>query len=185
MKKTLLIALCSLAVLFAACKKEDQPEQPDPTPADYTAKYVGNYIGQFTLNIVSITMNNQQQQNSAIPPVQIDSVKMDITKGTEANTVTATVTVDNKSHQTTGTVTDEKAHFEAVQVIIDETSQLNTPYIFDLDLILDGTKVASDSLNVVGTFSGNGKATFPTPQGMQEQIIDEVSGTLSGKLVKQ
>ena len=48
MKKTLIIALCSLAVMFAACKKPVEPT------VDYTSNYVGNYIGQFTLSITSM-----------------------------------------------------------------------------------------------------------------------------------
>ena len=80
MKKGIIIALCSLAVLFAACTK---PE-PEPEPVDYAPNYVGNYLGQFSLTITS--MNNQPQSNMTFP---IANVGMDITKGVEANTVTA------------------------------------------------------------------------------------------------
>ena len=74
MKKTLIIALSCLVVLFAACKKKPV----EPTPVDYTANYVGNYMGQFTLTITS--MNNSAVSNMSFP---IDSIKMDIAKGTE------------------------------------------------------------------------------------------------------
>ena len=174
MKKTLLIALCSLAVLFTACKK---PVEPTPEPVDYTANYIGNYLGQFTLTITS--MNNQQQTGMAFP---IDGIGMDITKGVEDNAITATVTVDNESHQSNGTASANKADFEAINIVIDKPDQ---NYYFNLNLKMEGTKAESDTLNIVGTFMGDGKASFPTPQGMQELILDEVSGTLNGKLVKQ
>ena len=145
MKKTLIIALSCLVVLFAACKKKPV----EPTPVDYTANYVGNYIGQFTLS-----------------------------KGTETNAITATVTVDNESHQTTGTATADKADFGTVHLVIDKPDQ---HYSFNLDLKMEGSKAASDTLNIVGSFTGKGAAEIMG----QEQIFDEVSGTLNGKLLKQ
>ena len=173
MKKTLVIALSCLVVLFAACKK---PVEPTPEPVDYAPNYVGNYIGQFTLTITS--MNNQAQSGLSFP---IDNISMDIAKGEKANAITAMVTVGNESHYTNGTATAEKADFEAVHLVIDETHQISNPYIFNLDLLMEGTKATSDSLFIVGTFSGDGSATFMG----QEQIFNEVSGTISGKLAKQ
>ena len=173
MKKALFIALGCLAVLFAACKK---PVEPTPEPIDYTPNYVGNYIGQFTLTITS--MNNQPQASLSFP---IDSIGMNITKGEEANIITAMVTVENESHYTNGTATAEKADFETVHLVIDETHQVMNPYIFNLDLLMEGTKATSDTLNIAGSFSGDGSATIMG----QEQVFNEISGTLSGKLVKQ
>jgi hypothetical protein len=169
MKKTLIIALSCLVVLFAACKKKPV----EPTPVDYTANYVGNYMGQFTLTITS--MNNSAVSNMSFP---IDSIKMDIAKGTETNAITATVTVDNESHQTTGTATADKADFGTVHLVIDKPDQ---HYSFNLDLKMEGSKAASDTLNIVGSFTGKGTAEIMG----QEQIFDEVSGTLNGKLLKQ
>jgi hypothetical protein len=169
MKKTLIIALSCLVVLFAACKKKPV----EPTPVDYTANYVGNYMGQFTLTITS--MNNSAVSNMSFP---IDSIKMDIAKGTEANAITATVTVDNESHQTSGTATADKADFGTVHLVIDKPDQ---HYSFNLDLKMEGSKAASDTLNIVGSFTGKGTAEIMG----QEQIFDEVSGTLNGKLLKQ
>lgn len=169
MKKTLIIALSCLVVLFAACKKKPV----EPTPVDYTANYVGNYMGQFTLTITS--MNNSAVSNMSFP---IDSIKMDIAKGAEANAITATVTVDNESHQTTGTATADKADFGTVHLVIDKPDQ---HYSFNLDLKMEGSKAASDTLNIVGSFTGKGTAEIMG----QEQIFDEVSGTLNGKLLKQ
>ena len=168
MKKTLLIALCSLAVLFTACNKPGA----EPEPVDYTPNYVGNYLGQFTLTITS--MNNQAQTGMAFP---IDGIGMDIAKGEEINTITATVTVENESHQTTGTATAEKIDFGTIPLVIDKPDQ---NYSFNLDLKMEGSKAESDTLNIVGTFSGTGTATIMG----QEQVFNEVSGTLLGKLVK-
>ena len=173
MKKTLIIALCSIAVVFAACKK---PVEPTPTPepvVDYTTQYVGNYLGQFTFTIVS--MNNEPQSNLTFP---IDSIRMDITKGDADNTVVATVTVDNETHQTQGTATEANADFGTVHLVIDKPDQ---HYSFNLDLKMEGSKAASDTLNIVGSFTGKGAAEIMG----QEQIFDEVSGTLNGKLLKQ
>ena len=166
MKKTLIIALSCLVVLFAACKKKPV----EPTPVDYTANYVGNYIGQFTLSITS--MNNSAVSNMSFP---IDSIRMDIAKGAETNAITATVTVDNESHQSAGTATAEKADFGTVRLVIDKPDQ---NYSFNLDLVMEGTKAVSDSLNIVGTFSGTGSANIMG----QEQVFNEVSGTINGKL---
>ena len=167
MKKTLIIALCSLAVMFAACKKPVEPT------VDYTSNYVGNYIGQFTLSITS--MNHTAISNLDFP---IDGIKMSIAKGNEANAITATVTVDNESHQTTGIASADKVDFQPVLLNIDKPDQ---HYAFHLDLELEGTKPTADSLNIIGSFSGNGSASFMG----QEQVYDEVSGTISGRLLKQ
>lgn len=173
MKKTLIIALSCLAMLFAACHKPDEPTPVDPTTVDYTANYVGNYLGQFTLNITS--MNNQAQSLS----FPIDSISMDIAKGTETNSITATVTIENESHQTTGTATAQKADFGTIRLNIDKPDQ---GYSFDLNLIMEGTKAENDTLNIVGTFTGNGNFILPTGDVVQ---LDEVSGDVNGKLGKQ
>lgn len=170
MKKSLIIALCSVAVVLAACKK---PVEPTPEPVNYATNYEGNYLGQFTLTITS--MNNNPMSNMAFP---IDNIGMLIAKGTEANIVTATVTVENESHQTTGKVNEQKVDFGTIPLTIDKPDQ---NYWFKLDLKMEGTKTVSDTLNITGSFTGNGSASIMG----QEQVFDEVSGTLNGKLVQQ
>lgn len=170
MKKGIIIALCSLVVAFVACKK---PVEPTPEPVDYTSDYVGDYIGQFKLTITS--MNNSPMSNLAFP---IDGIGMNITKGTDINTIIASVTVDNETRQTTGTTTAEKVDFGTFPIVIDKPDQ---NYSFTLDLKMEGNKAASDTLNIIGSFSGSGQASIMG----QDQIFDEVSGTLSGKLVRQ
>ena len=172
MKKGIIIALCSLAIAFVACKKP-----VEPTPVNYAENYVGSYMGQFSFTITSL--DNTPQTGFEVPP--IDNIVMDIAKGSETNTITATVTVDNKSYQASGSTTEEKAVISLNGLVIDETHQLLFPYYFDVDLLLEGTKAASDTLNIDGTFSGSGRYTMA---GV-ENPVEEVSGTVKGKLVKQ
>ena len=175
MKKTLIIAMCCIVALMTACKKkpvEPTPE-PDPEPIDYVEQYVGSYLGGFLLTVSS--MNNEAVTNMIFP---IDNIGMVVTKGEATDAVTATVTVENESHHTNGIVTKEKADFEAVHLIIDKPDQF---YMFELDLKMEGTKAVSDTLNITGTFAGNGVFTY---NGI-ENVLDEVSGTLRGMLVSQ
>ena len=172
MKKGIIIAFCILAVMITACKK---PVEPTPEPTNYAPDYVGSYLGSFTLSITSM---NHQPQTLALP---FDGITMDITEGEEINSITATVTVDNESHQTTGTATADKADFDTVHLVIDKPDQ---HYKFNLDLKMEGLR-ADSTMTISGSFSGNGNASFPTPQGMVEQEFEELSGTLSGILVKQ
>ncbi len=171
MKKTIIIALSFLAVLFAACNK---PVEPTPPSVDYSANYVGNYVGQFLFNDISMTMAGQTQTGISFP---IDSIGMSITKGSEANAIIATVTVDNETRQTAGTSMEEKADFESIHLIIDKPDQ---GYKFELDLKMEGTK-ESDTLNITGTFTGDGRFIF----NEMETVLDEVTGNLQGKLVEQ
>lgn len=171
MKKTFVIALCCMALSFVACKK---PVEPTPEPIDYSTNYVGNYLGQFTLTITS--MNNGPVSNMAFP---VDGIGMNITKGAEINAITATVSVENESRQTSGTATAEKADFGTVQLVIDKPDQ---NYYFSLDLMMEGRKAENDTLNIIGTFTGNGNFTLPTGDVVP---LDEVSGNVSGKLGKQ
>lgn len=168
MKKTLIIALGCLVVLFAACKK---PVEPTPTPVDYSANYVGNYLGQFTLTITS--MNNQAQSGLSFP---IDSIRMEIAKDDKINEFIATVTIDNEAYQAKGTASEEKAVFEPIHL------NLNKPdFSIICDINLEGKNLETKDLNLTGTFSGKGSAMILG----QEQQFDEVSGTVDGSLKKE
>jgi hypothetical protein len=173
MKKTFIIALCCMALSFAACKP-DNPTPSDPVDdVDYTEKYVGNYNGTYEFTI--LTMNNEPVTNMVFP---MDNIGMVITKGEGDNAITATVTVDNETRQTSGTATIDKADFELLHLIIDKPDQ---GYRFDLDLKMEGNKIAAASLNIAGTFTGNGTFVFMG----ETQILDEVSGNMNGQLGKQ
>ena len=173
MKKTLIIALCCLVAVMAACKKKPVEPTPDPEPVNYAEQYVGSYLGSFDFTI--LTMNNEAVTNMTFP---IDNITMNIAEGEGENTITATVTVDNETRQTTGTAIEEKANFETVHIIIDKPDQ---GYRFDLDLKMEGNKMTADSLNIAGTFTGNGTFVFMG----ETNILDEVSGNVNGQLGKQ
>lgn len=173
MKKTLIIALCCIVALMTACKKKPVEPTPEPDPVNYAEQYVGSYLGSFTLTILS--MNNEAVTNMSFP---IDNIGMDITMGEEINAITATVSVDDETRYTNGIASEEKADFETVHLVIDKPDQ---NYMFNLDLKMEGYKPSTDTLNIVGTFTGNG--TFEILG--ETQILDEVSGTLIGELVRQ
>lgn len=173
MKKTLIIALCCLVAVMAACKKKPVDPTPEPEPVNYAEQYVGNYLGSFAFTI--LTMNNEAVTNMTFP---IDNITMNIAEGEGENAITATVTVDNETRQTAGTATIDKADFELLHLIIDKPDQ---GYRFDLDLKMEGNKIASDSLNIAGTFTGSGTFVFMG----ETQILDEVSGNMNGQLGKQ
>ena len=173
MKKTLIIALCCLVAVMAACKKKPVEPTPDPEPVNYAEQYVGSYLGSFDFTI--LTMNNEAVTNMTFP---IDNITMNIAEGEGENAITATVTVDNETRQTTGTAIEEKANFETVHIIIDKPDQ---GYRFDLDLKMEGNKMTADSLNIAGTFTGNGTFVFMG----ETNILDEVSGNMNGQLRKQ
>lgn len=168
MKKTLIIALCCIAALMTACKKPVEPQ-----PVDYATNYVGDYLGSFTLTI--LTMNNEAVNNMSFP---VDGISLNVAKGETINTITATVTVDDESHQTFGVTTSEKADFETIHLKIDKPDQ---HYMFNLDLKMEGNKPSNDTLNIIGTFSGNGTFDFMG----ETQVLNEVSGTVNGILGKQ
>ena len=119
-------------------------------------------------------MNNQPQTLSFL----MDNIVMNIAEGSENNAITATVTVDNETRQTTGTTTKEKIDFDFVHLTIDKPDQ---GYKFALDLKMEGTKAEGNTLKINGNFTGNGEFFF---NGVTN-ILDEVSGTLNGELVKQ
>jgi len=173
MKKTLIIALCCLVAVMAACKKKPVDPTPEPEPVNYAEQYVGNYLGSFAFTI--LTMNNEAVTNMTFP---IDNITMNIAEGEGENAITATVTVDNETRQTTGTATIDKADFELLHLIIDKPDQ---GYRFDLDLKMEGTKTVIDTLNITGSFTGSGFFDFMG----ETQILDEVSGNLSGTLASQ
>ena len=168
MKKTFIIAMCCMALSFAACKPEPTPEN-----VDYTEKYVGHYIGDFDLTIATI-------DNEAITPMTfpVPGISMILTKGDIDNTITATVTVDNETRQTTGKTSADKIDFDAVDLSIDKPDQ---GYTVELKLKMEGIKTGDNSLVITGDFKdGHGVIVFG-----QENQFDEASGSIKGELVKQ
>ena len=166
MKKAFLFAMCAVAVLFTACKKP-----VDPVTVDYGNNYIGNYIGNFTLTINS--MNNQPQSGLSF---SIDKIGMDITKGAELNAITASMTIENETYQATGTASADKVTFTPVHLTLDKSE-----FTIVCDIYLEGEPIENEVFNLNGNFSGNGSALIMG----QEQIFDEISGTVEGKLQKQ
>lgn len=164
MKKTLVIALCCIGVLLAACKK------PEPTPVDYSTNYVGNHLGNFKLTITS--MNNTPQTGMSFP---IDSITMAIDKAETINSIVATVTIENEPYQATGTVTESQIHFNPIPLNLDRPD-----FAIEGNINLEGTK-SEGKLNITGDFSGHGWAFIMG----QLTTFNEISGTVAGELEKQ
>ena len=176
MKKTFIIALCCMALSFAACKPDNPtPAGPDDS-VDHTEKYVGSYIGSYVFNITS--MNHQPGTAS----LEVDDIGMDITQGDADNTVVATVSIDNQTQHATGTTTNDKVTFSPLHFVVNEMHQSQSPYICNVEeLLLEGSKADADTLNITGTFAGNGSYTI---SGTTFDV-EEISGYVTGKLVKQ
>ena len=181
MKKTLIIALCCMALSFTACNKPDNPTPVDPVnPADtvdtvdYSEKYVGNYVGPFNFSITTVDGQSQSPWS-----FEMDNIGMVITKGSDDNAITATVTIDDVTRQTTGIAKKDKADFDFVHLGVNKPDQ---GYCIELDFQMVASKVASDTLNITGTFTnGTGWIIFMG----QTLDINNAEGTLSGTLVKQ
>ena len=176
MKKSLLLLFC-LTMALVSCTPEPTPTPVDPDDTtDYAEKYVGNYIGSYVFNITS--MNHQ----SGLASLEVDDIGMDITLGDADNTVVATVSIDNQTQHATGTTTNDKVTFSSLHFVVNEMHQSQSPYMCNVEeLLLEGSKVDADTLNITGTFAGNGEYTF---NGTTFNV-EEISGYVTGKLVKQ
>ena len=169
MKKVFIIALCCIAVMFAGCKKPVEPTSEEPV--DYTTNYVGDYLGQFILTIS--TMNYQTVSNMSFP---IDSIRMNIAKGNETNSISATVIIDNESYQTSGIAKPAMADLDNVHLVLNKTD-----FSINCNIKLVALPSENDNLELRGDFSGDGTAIIMG----QEQVFDEISGTVVGNLRKQ
>ena len=164
MNKAFVIALSCIAVMLAACKK------PEPAPTDYSADYIGSYLGKFTLTITSV--NNQSQTGMGFP---LDSIRMDIAKGDSINTIVATVTIENEPYQAIGTVTKDEVAFDPIPLNLDKPD-----FIVEGVINMKGTK-NEGKINITGDFGGCGMAFIMG----QPNVFDEISGTVAGELEKQ
>lgn len=173
MKKTLIIAICCIAVLFTACKKPVEPT-PEPIPepeTDYSSVYIGNYLGEFTLTL-SGTMDTIPLTELSFP---FDSIVMDITKGEAINEILASMTIDNEVYQTKGTTTAEKADLETVHL------NLNKPDFSIIgDIKLEAKPTEDNNLTLGGDFTGSGTIMF-----MGQSLPIQATGVVNGLLEKQ
>ena len=145
MKKTLIIALCCLSVLFTACNKEKPYEK-------FIGDWYGNGIvkGTMTMNIPSIPGGSMDHNldNIAIP------MSIKLSAGEAKNEVILTYTNDevNETYTTKGVINGNDVDFEPVN--INMTVEATTIHA-TLDLM--GTlNERDDILALNGTLSGNG-----------------------------
>lgn len=149
MKKTLIIALCCITVLFAACKKEKPYE-----------KFVGMYDGEVLINgTFQVPLFPQLNRIIENEPFKLDFT---LTQGSNDNQVILTYKPQgqNETYATTGNIKDNFVDFEPITVNQDiDQSHLNAT------IDLEGT-IADNQLALEGTMSGKGslmygEMTFP------------------------
>jgi hypothetical protein len=164
MKKTLIIAMCCITVLFASCKKEKPYE-----------KFIGSYEGDALLKgTVSVSMGGTSLNKDLENPVPM---VVSLTAGDADNKLVMTYTPEDQDETYTviGTITDDQVAFDPVQ-IEQEIEGSTVKLTIDMDGVLAGTIFV---LN--GTFTGNGNITIldlPTP------VPFTASGTISANLNK-
>ena len=156
MKKTLIIAMCCITVLFAACKKDNpvEPEKPNE-------KFIGNYAGACLINGTA-SLINPLSPNTPISQA-IDSLSLPmsliIAAGEADDKVIMTAKPENQEETYTvnGTVSDNNVEFEAFTM----ESDFSEGQVFgtvSATLVMSGT-LTGNTLNVSGTITGNGTAT--------------------------
>jgi hypothetical protein len=171
MKKSLIIAMCCITVLFAACKKPVNPT-PEPETVDYSAKYTGDFLGSFTLSISGTMSDTIPLSGLSFP---FDSITMNIDHDDTFNSLVAKVTIDNEDYCTLGTASESKADFNSLHL------NLNKPD-FDIigDIKLEATVISKDSLSLGGDFSGTGTIYF---MGIQYPV--DATGIVNGRIGRQ
>lgn len=165
MKKTFILALCCISLVFAACKKEKPYE-----------KFIGSYEGSALLRgTVSFNMGSM---GSFVQDIE-NTFPMDITlsAGNADNKLVMTYTPDDQSetYTATGTITDDQVVFDPIEV-----EQEIEGALISLTLDLEGT-LSGNIFALSGTFNGDGNLTiadYPLP------IPYSVTGTVSANLDK-
>ena len=161
MKKTLIIALCCLAVVFTACNKEKPYE-----------KFIGDYEGSGLVNgkmIIAGGLYSQDFNDIAIP------MKINLSAGDADNKVVLTYINDelDETYTATGTITDNSVDFDPVTVNTTIES-----YVVNATLDMDGT-LAGNILTLNGVVTGGG--TF-IDGGLSLNYT--IEGTMTGNLNK-
>ena len=165
MKKTLIIALCCISVIFAACNKEKPNE-----------KFIGAYQGQGTISgMISMTVLGQLFQEEI--PSETMPMSINIAAGQTDNEVVLTYHNDDPDMNLvfTGTVTDNKVTFNPLTVsqTVDGGSITGT-------IDMAGTlNEAEGKLQIDGTFDANGTIAdggFNQPYSL--------NGTITANLTK-
>lgn len=164
MKKSLLIALCCITVLFAACKKEKPYE-----------KFVGDYQGTV---IVNGKMEVQQfpQANHEIVN-QEQPISITLTPGAKDNLVVLSYRPEGQTetYTTVGTITNDFVDFEPI-VVDQDIEQSHLTATFDVDGTLSGNQ-----LLFRGEIDGNGSLNATElPMALEYKVF----GTFVGPLTK-
>lgn len=167
MKKSLIIALCCITVLFAACKKEKPYE-----------KYLGNYKGSCLIDPTISFENPMVPGQTVIQEVDDVTLPMEIniTAGEADDQIIVTYKPEDqeKTYTFTGTILKtEVVDFGTVTV-----SEVIDGYTVNADVDMTGTLV-NDIFSLSGTLNGTGYAPlFP-------DIPISMTGTLNAILNKQ
>lgn len=166
MKKGMILALCCITVLFAACNKQKPNE-----------KFVGDYAGNGTVNgTISLHIGPGQTMNQDITDVTLP-MSINLTAGEAKNEVILTYTNDEieETYTTKGIVNDFDVDFDPVTIkqVIEGTA---------IDLVLD----MEGSLNEQATIlSLNGTVTGSGSIGEDGSSVPfDVDGTMTAELIK-
>lgn len=166
MKRGIIIVLCCISVLFAACNKQKPNE-----------KFVGDYAGDgFVNGTVSFTIGPGQTVNQDISDVSIP-MSINLAAGEAKNEIILTYINDEieEVYTTKGIVNDYDVDFEPITIkqVIEGTS---------IDLVLDMEGSLNDQetiLSLSGTVKGSGS--------MGEEGVSipfNVDGTMTAELTK-
>lgn len=166
MKKGMILALCYITVLFAACNKQKPNE-----------KFVGDYAGNGTVNgTISLHIGPGQTMNQDITDVTLP-MSINLAAGEAKNEVILTYTNDEieETYTTKGIVNDFDVDFDPVTIkqVIEGTA---------IDLVLD----MEGSLNEQATIlSLNGTVTGSGTIGEDGSSVPfDVDGTMTAELIK-
>lgn len=159
MKKTLIIAMCCLTVLFAACKKEKPYEK-------FVGTYEGNTSIHATISFNSPIGTGMSQSFDFVSPMNIT-----LSAGNADNKLILTYKPEDEEtiYTTTGTITDNKVVFDPVQLneVIDE-------YTVNAQVNMNGS-ITDNAFTLQGDINGTGQI---------EILPFSLSGNFSGVLNK-
>lgn len=159
MKRTIIIAMCCLAVLFAGCKKEKPYDQ-----------FIGEYAGSGIINgTMSVLTFNQEFSDVAIP------IKISLSAGDADNKIVLTYINEelSETYTATGTITNNDVDFDPVEV-----NTMIDNYAVNASLDMSGS-LTGKILTLNGAVTGGG--TF-TDGGLQ--LPYTIQGTMTGTVTK-
>lgn len=159
MKKTLIIALCCLTALLAACNKEKPNE-----------RFIGDYEGSGLVNgTMYVLTYNQEFTDVELP------MKFNIAPGDADDKVILTYINDEleETYTATGTVTNNDVVFDPVTV-----NTVVTSYVVEATLNMTGV-LSGTTLTIDGTVTGGG-----TYSEGGFQIPYTIEGTVTGTVEK-